>query len=201
MRLESWASGVGLQGCKRPMKGDARATKEASPTPTSMRHRMRLQKPQASPQPAVATVQMPRPTAMRRKALWCLLASAKMGEDTSKPTCKNVTINASAHLCTAFRSDCDSSMPTADPARAMPALSMKAWPCVQLMHKAEVFLWPRWPGGCRACVDTAGRMCRVLSLQRARQPLISGSFMRRPGNGRVRMGQWVRQRTKNAAGR
>ena len=70
------------------MKGDARATKEASPTPTSMRHRMRLQKPQARPQPAVASVQMPRPTAMRRKALWCLLASAKMGEDTSRPTCK-----------------------------------------------------------------------------------------------------------------
>ena len=99
------------------MKGDARATKEASPTPTSMRHRMRLQKPQASPQPAVATVQMPRPTAMRRKALWCLLASAKMGEDTSKPTCKNVTINASAHLRTAFRPDCDSNVPTAGPSK------------------------------------------------------------------------------------
>ena len=69
------------------MKGDARATKEASPTPTSMRHRMRLQNPIAIPHPAVDIVQMPRPTAISRKAFTCLLASAKIGEDTSRPTC------------------------------------------------------------------------------------------------------------------
>lgn len=69
------------------MKGDARATNDASPTPTSMRQAMRLQKPQATPQPAVESVQMPRPTAISRKAFACLLASAKMGEDTSRPTC------------------------------------------------------------------------------------------------------------------
>ncbi len=69
------------------MKGDARATKEASPTPTSMRHRMRVQNPSARPQPAVESAQMPRPTAISRKAFTCLLASAKMGEDTSRPTC------------------------------------------------------------------------------------------------------------------
>ena len=80
------------------MKGDARATKEASPTPTSMRHRMRVQKPSASPQPAVDSAQMPRPTAIRRKAFTCLLASAKMGEDTSRPTCNTLLSQALMHL-------------------------------------------------------------------------------------------------------
>jgi len=68
------------------MKGDANATKDASPTPTSMRHSMRLQKPNAMPHPAVDSVQIPRPTAISRKAFTCLLASAKIGEDTSRPT-------------------------------------------------------------------------------------------------------------------
>ncbi len=49
------------------MNGEARDTKEASPTPTNMRQTTRLQKPMAAPEPATASVQMPSPTPMSRK--------------------------------------------------------------------------------------------------------------------------------------
>lgn len=39
------------------------------------------------PQPAVDRVQTPRPRAISLKALTCLLASAKIGDDTRRPTC------------------------------------------------------------------------------------------------------------------
>ena len=123
------------------MKGDASATKDASPTPTNMRQISRLQKPAsqtstfrhpialirpqlvvrppahalplhacitapqhynnpacsagallqsapvARPHPAVAIVQTARPSAISRNAFTCLLASAKTGEEASRPTC------------------------------------------------------------------------------------------------------------------
>ncbi len=49
------------------MKGEARATKEASPTPTSARQATRLQKPTAQPLPATAAVHTASPTPIRRK--------------------------------------------------------------------------------------------------------------------------------------
>ena len=51
------------------MNGEASATKDASPTPTSMRQTARLQKPIARPQPATASVQTPSPMPIRRNAL------------------------------------------------------------------------------------------------------------------------------------
>ena len=41
----------------------------------------------ARPHPAVASVHTARPRAISRKAFTCLLASAKMGDDTKSPTC------------------------------------------------------------------------------------------------------------------
>ena len=71
-----------------PMKGDARAMKEASPTPTNIRQITRLQKFQVRPQPATARVQMESPREIRRKAFLYLLASANNGEVMSMPTMK-----------------------------------------------------------------------------------------------------------------
>lgn len=39
------------------------------------------------PQPAVASVQAPSPRAMSLNPLTCLLASANIGDEMSKPTC------------------------------------------------------------------------------------------------------------------
>jgi hypothetical protein len=50
-----------------PMKGDARDTNDASPTPTNMRQMTRLQKPIAVPLPATATVQTANPMPMSLK--------------------------------------------------------------------------------------------------------------------------------------
>jgi hypothetical protein len=50
-----------------PMKGEARDTKDASPTPTSMRQKTRLQKPIEAPLPATATVHTASPMPMSLK--------------------------------------------------------------------------------------------------------------------------------------
>ena len=49
------------------MKGEARDTKDASPTPTSMRQKTRLQKPIDAPLPATATVHTASPMPMSLK--------------------------------------------------------------------------------------------------------------------------------------
>ena len=56
------------------MKGDARATKEASPTPTNARQKTRLQNPMAAPLPATASVHTDSPPPISRKPFTTLLA-------------------------------------------------------------------------------------------------------------------------------
>ncbi len=49
------------------MKGEASDTKEASPTPTNMRQKARLQKPIEAPPAATATVHTLKPMPISRK--------------------------------------------------------------------------------------------------------------------------------------
>lgn len=70
------------------MKGEASATKLASPTPTTARARRRDVKPHAAPEAAAASNQTPRPSPIRRSPFQRLEASEKMGLATSRPTMK-----------------------------------------------------------------------------------------------------------------
>lgn len=49
------------------MNGEARDTNDASPTPTNMRHTIRLQNPIAAPLPATASVHTPSPMPISRR--------------------------------------------------------------------------------------------------------------------------------------
>jgi hypothetical protein len=52
--------------------------------------------PKLRPQPAVDSVHTPKPRAINLKALTCLLASAKIGDDTRRPTCRACSSSSQA---------------------------------------------------------------------------------------------------------
>lgn len=70
------------------MKGAARTTKEASPTPTAMRHTRMLQKPHVAAHAATASVQTRRPAPISLKGSTRRLRNAKVGLATMRPTMK-----------------------------------------------------------------------------------------------------------------
>lgn len=81
-----------------PIKGDASATNDASPTPTSARAARSTPYEGARPQPSAATPQAAMPTPMSRNALVCLQASENTGDATIRPIRKAVARSPSAAL-------------------------------------------------------------------------------------------------------
>lgn len=78
-----------------PIKGAANATKDASPTPTTILQHSRLQKSTDTAHPATAVAQTDRPIPINLNDFEYLADSANMGDDTSKPTIKAAGSNPS----------------------------------------------------------------------------------------------------------